>query len=585
LQQRQSILCKGYFHARLRFFQLSRNNMMVESLKDILAQTEGLNLILLIGIAVFAGTVGAKIIQRLHIPQIIGYITIGVILGPLLDIISPDAITHLESFNFFALGIIGFLIGGELKRDIFVKFGRQVFAILIFEGGFAFFLVTIASFLTLNFFYSWQIALAVGVVFGAICSATDPASTVNILWEYKTRGPLTTMLTAIVALDDALALVLYITSVSLANFLTGDGESHFLELFLHSIIELAGSLGLGLAAGLILRWIIRLIEDDEKVLVFTIGIVVLVIGLAITWGFDVILSSMACGAALINFAPRRSLKSFELIRKFSPPVYVLFFVIIGTRMNIQMSSRIWLLAAVYVLGSILGKTSGSYFGAVYSKAVPTVRKYLGFCLYQQGTIAIALLIMASHRFEGDIRDMMLSVIILGVFILQLGGPLFTKIGIKKAGEEGMNITEDDLIKTHCVGDVMDSKVPVVKAGMSLREVIRIVSGTANFYYPVLDNDGKLIGAVTLDGIRNTFSTHELNDWLVALDIAEPIITKVTPDMALSEAFEITKRLDMEHLSVIESNESDKYIGILDCRAVHRSLSAEVLSRQQKADNI
>jgi len=181
--------------------------------------------------------------------------------------------------------------------------------------------------------------------------------------------------------------------------------------------------------------------------------------------------------------------------------------------------------------------------------------------------------------------MMLSVIILGVFILQLAGPLFTKIGIRKAGEEGMNITEEDLIKTHSVGDVMDSKVPVIKAGMSLSEVIKIVSNTVNFYYPVVDNDGKLIGAVTLDGIRNTFSTQELNDWLVALDIAEPIITKVTPDMPLSEAFEITKRLDLEHLSVVSSNESDKYAGILNCRAVHRSLSAEVLSRQQKADSI
>ena len=352
-----------------------------------------------------------------------------------------------------------------------------------------------------------QIALAIGVVFGAICSATDPASTVNVLWEYKTRGPLTTMLTAIVALDDALALVLYITSVSLAGFLTGHGESHFLELIFHSVTELIGSLGLGLIAGLVLRWIIQRIEDDEKVLVFTISIVVLVIGLAIALKFDVILSSMACGVALINFAPRRSLRSFELVRKFSPPIYVLFFVIIGTRMNIQMSAQIWLLAGVYVAGSIIGKTSGSYCGAVYSKAVPTVRKYLGFCLYQQGTIAIALLIMASHRFEGDIRNMMLSVIILGVFILQLIGPLFTKIGVRKAGEEGMNITEEDLIKTHTVGDVMDSKVPVIKAGMSLSELIKVVSGTANFYYPVVDNDGNLIGAVTLYGIRNTFSSQ------------------------------------------------------------------------------
>ncbi len=558
---------------------------MNELLANISARAEQVNIILLIGIAIFAGTVGARIIQKLHIPQIIGYVTIGVILGPLLNVISPQTVETLEPFNLFALGVIGFLIGGELKREIFVKYGRQVIAILLFEGLAAFLLVGGACFLVLCYFYDWHMALAIGVVFGAICAATDPASTMNVLWEYKTRGPLTTMLTAVVALDDALALILYIASISLATFLTGHKEVGFLRMIFHSFYEVIGSLGLGLAVGLILRWIIKQLDDDEKTLIFTISTIVLSIGLAISLKFDVILSSMACGVTLINFSPRRSLRSFELIRKFSPPIYVLFFVIIGARMNVSMNRQIWLVAAVYVVGSILGKTTGSYGGAAYSKAVPTVRKYLGFCLYQQGTIAIALLIMASHRFEGQVKDMMLSVIIVGVFILQFIGPLFTKSGVKKAGEVGMNITEEDLIKTHSVGDVMDAKVPVISAGMSLGEVVKVVSSTDGFYYPVVDNDKKLIGAVTLDGIRTTFATQELNDWLVALDIMEPIIAKITPDMALSNAFEKARRLDIEYLPVIVSTEDDGFVGVLNCRAVHRSLSAEVLSRQQRADNI
>jgi Kef-type K+ transport system membrane component KefB len=563
---------------------------MTESLNAILAQSEDINLILLIGIAIFGGTIGGRIFQKLHIPQIIGYITIGVILGPLLRqvsqfYISQQTIQTLEPFNILALGVIGFMIGGELKRDIFVKFGRQVAAILLFEGLVAFLLVGTLSFLIMCCFYDWQTALAVGVVFGAICAATDPASTVNVLWEYKTRGPLTTMLTAVVALDDALALILYITSVSLAGFLTGHREAGFLIMIFHSFYEVIGSLGIGLAAGLLLRWIIKRIDDDEKILVSTIGIIVLTIGLATRIKLDVILSSMACGATLINVAPRRSLKSFEIVRKFSPPIYVLFFVVIGARFNVSTTGPIWFLAGAYVIGSIIGKTTGSYWGATYSKAVPTVRKYLGFCLYQQGTIAVALLIMASHRFEGQLRDMMLSVIILGVFILQLVGPLFTKIGVRKAGEVGLNVTEEDLIRTHSVADVMDAEAPVISAGMSLSEVIKVVSNTSSFYYSVVDKDNKLIGGITLDGIRNTFATQELNDWLVALDIAEPIIAKVTPDMALSEAFEKTKRLDVEHLPVVDPTDDEKFVGVFNCRAVHRSLSAEVLARQQKADNI
>ncbi len=561
---------------------------MAELLDSILAQgIEHINIILLMGLAIFFGTVGAGIFQRLHIPRIIGYVTIGIVLGPVLKIISPETVQNLDLFNLFALGIIGFLIGGELTRDIFVKFGKQVFAILLFEGGMAFLLVIAISFVALHYFthYDWHISLAMAVVFGAICSATDPASTVNVLWEYKARGPLTTMLTAIVALDDALALVLYITGISLASFLTGHKEVGVLPMIFHSLLEVAGSLGMGVAAGMILRWITGWIDDDEKTLIFTISTIVLTIGLAIAWGLDVILSTMACGVTLINFYPRRSLKSFELVRKFSPPIYVLFFVIIGARLRISLSGHIWLLAAAYVIGSTVGKTVGSFWGSAYSKAIPTIRKYLGFCLYQQGTIAIALLIMASSRFEGEIRDTMLSVIIIGVFILQLIGPLFVKVGIKKAGEAGLNITEDDLIKTYKVNDVMDTDVPVISAGTSLSEVIKVVSDTDSFYYSVVDNDQKLIGAITLGGIRNTFATQELNDWLVALDIAEPIVNKITPNMSLSEAFEMARQLDVEHLPAVASSEDNRFVGILNCRAVRRQLSAEVLSRQQKADNI
>ncbi len=550
-------------------------------------QGQELNIVLLIGIAIFLGTVGAKIFQRFHIPQIIGYIVVGIILGPpLLNIITPKTVESFEFFNFFALGIIGFLIGGELKRDLFLKFGKQVFSILLFEGLIAFLLVGGLSFCVMLLFSDWQTAVAVSIVFGAICAATDPASTVNVLWEYKTRGPITTMLIAVVALDDALALVLYMTSVSIASFITGHQEVGPAKMLLHTLYEIFGSLGLGVAMGLVLREVIIRIDDTEKTLVFAISTIILTIGLALTFGLDVILSSMALGVTLVNIAPRQSRKSFDLIHKFAPPIYVLFFVIIGARLNVaSINTQILILAVVYIVGSIIGKTVGSYWGSCYSNAAVTVRKYLGFCLYQQGTIAIALLIMASTRFEGQIRDVMLSVIIIGVFVLQLLGPLSLKMGLKKAGEVGMNITEEDLIKTYNVDDVMDKDVPVISSGMYLSEVIQVVSTTDNFYYSVVDSEKNLIGAVTLDGIRNTFTSQELNDWLVALDITEPIIASVTPETALSDALEQTRKLDIEHIPVINSKEDNKLTGVLSCRKVRRSLSAEVLSRQKKADDM
>jgi len=559
---------------------------MTELSANVATHTEEMNIILLIGIAIFGGTVGARLFHRLSIPRMIGYVAIGIILGPWLGIISQRTISDLEPFNMFALGIIGFLIGGELKREIFIKFGRQVVAILLFEGLTAFLLVGTFSFVIMWCFSDWKTGLAVGVVFGAICAATDPASTMSVLWEYKTRGPLTAMLTAIVALDDALALILYAVCISIAGILIGHQETGFFGALFSSFYEIFGSLAIGVVAAVVLNWILQRTDEAERILVFCISSALLIVGVAINRELDVIISTMALGITLTNIASKKVLSSFELVQRFSAPIYVLFFVLVGARLRIvNGGAQVLLLAAAYIIGSTLGKTTGAWFGAVQSKAVPTIRKYLGFCLYQQGTIAIALLLIASNRFEGQIRDTMLSVIIAGVFVLQLIGPVFVKIGSKKAGEVGLNITEDDLIRTRTVSDVMDRKVPVIASALPLREVIKIVSTTDSFYYPVVDNDKKLIGAVTLDGIRNTFATQEVNDWLIAMDIVEPIIAKLGPDMALSEAFNKTRQLGIEHIPVVDGGQGNELVGVLDTNAAHRRLSAEVLARQHEADSM
>jgi len=548
----------------------------------------GLPVLLLIGAAVFGGAVGGKLFQRLHIPQIIGYVVIGMVLGPLLKIISPRDVQFLEPFNLFALGVIGFLVGGELKRDIFVRFGKQVPVILLFEGVLAFLLVGVLTFLVMWHFSDWQVALAVSVVFGAICSATDPASTIAVLWEYKCRGPVTSMVTAIVTLDDALALTLYAISVGVAGVLTGHQELGIGMSLLHTLYELGGSLVLGVAFAAALTFILNVIEDDrEKTLVFTLGTLLLCIGAAIYLHLDVILSCMAAGVVMINVKSRRAAASFEALHKYAAaPIYVLFFVLVGARLSFShFNTMIGFLVAAYVFGSIVGKTCGAYLGGLYSGAVRNVRNYLGLCLYPQGGIAIGLLIIASSRFESNISAIMLLVVIIGAFILQIIGPEGVKIGAKKAGEIGLNITEQDLISKYKVSDVMETDVPVINGGTSLNELLKTVSSTEHLYYCVVDTDKKVTGAITLDGVRNTFATQEINDWLVALDIAEPVVDVVTPDTSLPEAIELMGRDRIEHMPVVASKQDKEYAGVLDLRAMRRQLSAEVLSRQREADSM
>ena len=560
---------------------------MIELLDNILAQTiEHLNIILLMGLAIFFGTAGARVFQKIRIPQVVAYVVIGLIVGESgFNLIGRDTVQTLSSFNMFALGIIGFMIGGELKRDVFKRYGKQFFVILCSEGIGAFVLVAaLSGFVAWYFTGNIHTSVAMALVLGAIASATAPAATVSVLWEHKTRGPLTSTVLAIVALDDGLSLLLYGFASSIAVALLGGTNGSIWIAILRAVFEIAGALILGFLAGLLLSFILKRIKEPDKALAFTVSSVLLVIGLSIALKLGSILAAMALGATIANLASRRRQNTFELIEKFAPPIYVLFFVLAGAHLVLGEIAG-WMIAMVlvYLIGRTAGKAFGSWFGARQSQAADVVRRYLGLCLLSQAGVAIGLAIISSQLFAEQFGHAIIVIVMTTTFVVEIFGPMFVKLGVKKAGEVGLNITEEDLIETYNVADVMDAKVPVISAGTSLSEVIKVVSSTDNFYYPVVDNDKKLIGGVTLDGIRNTFMTQELNDWLVALDIMEPIITSVTPDMALLEAFEKAKRLGIEHVPVVASREDDSFIGILNCSAVRRSLSAEVLSRQQKAD--
>jgi len=132
---------------------------------------------------------------------------------------------------------------------------------------------------------------------------------------------------------------------------------------------------------------------------------------------------------------------------------------------------------------------------------------------------------------------------------------------------------------------MDTAVPVIDAGTPLSEMIKVVGSTDSPCYPVIDYDNKLAGLVTLNGIRNTFATQELNEWLIALDIAEPVSESLNPNMSLSDALVEAKKLDTEFLPVTASDDANKYLGILDVRAVYRRVSTEVLAKQKEADSM
>lgn len=547
-----------------------------------------LDLLFVLGIAIFGGTVGARLFQKLRVPQVVGFIVVGILVGgSALNVVDQSVVTSLLPFNLFALGVIGFTIGGELKYELFKKYGRQFLTILLAEGLSAFVMVALLTTLVAALFTGdWTRSLAFGLILGAIASATAPAATVDVLWEYKTRGILTRTILAIVALDDGLALVLYGFASSVAGRLVGVGRGDLAGSLVLPVWEIGGGIGVGLLAGLLLITALKYTSDPSKILAFTIASVLLVIGGAMTLKASPILAAMVLGALLSNLRPRRSQVVFNLIQSFSSPVYALFFVLAGARLQV-MGTPAWVLfvALVYVLGRSLGKITGGWLGAYLSKSPQTVRKYLGICLFSQAGVAIGLSILASEQLGGSFGQAIMLIIASTTFLVQIIGPPLVRIGVIKAGEAGLNVTEEDLVRSYRVADVMDTRVPVVSAGMSLRELVGVFSATESFYYPVVDEARNLTGAITLAGIKNTFVTQELSEWLVALDLMEPVGVKVTPDTPLSEAFERANQAATEYVPVVVSQEDNTLMGLLDCRAVRRQLSAEVLSRQQKADHV
>ncbi|MCB1101419.1 MAG: cation:proton antiporter, partial [Kiritimatiellae bacterium] len=485
---------------------------------------------------------------------------------------------------------IGFLVGGELHGSIFKKYGKQFTAILLGEGLAAFVLVGVPSTLIVYLIcHSFPVALAAGVVFGAIASATDPASTIDVLWEYRTAGVLSTAIIAIVALDDALAMTLYALGTSAAQMLTA-GDADLTQELIGVGIELFGSIFLGLAAGFGLNLILRFLPQKERRLGLALGVILLTISVAVVFDMDVILATMSIGILLTNLAPRRSKELFEVIRSFSSPIYILFFVLVGARLGVRdMPLWIWGLVAVYVIMRSLGKWAGSYWGGRLSNAEAPVCRYMGLSLFAQGGVAVGLSIMASQHLQGiqvtdamSLGDMIIFTVTATTLVVQLIGPPCTKIAVRLAGEIGRNITEEDVIAELTVADAMNPDVQPIPEGQPLSVVLDQFARNDTLVYPVVSRGGAIVGVITFDSLKELLVDAHSWQWLVAGDVMEPIQEKATTMTRLADALDDMNRAQIEALPVILGDGSPEAVGILDLRFARRRIREEFIRRTATA---
>ncbi len=384
-----------------------------------------------------AGFVVGKLFEKLGVPQVVAYIVVGALLGDSVSgLLSRPLLAQFSPLSQLALGFTGFMVGGELKAEVFRKYGPKFLVILLCEGLLAALLAGAAV--------TWLTGqLYLGLLLGALASATAPASTVNVLWEYRSKGPLTTTILAVVALDDGLGLLLYALALTLAEVLLGvtPSVSSGGSVWLEPVREIGGSLLLGGVAGALVNLAIRRVKgDSEQILSLLVGAILLVSGIGLELELSQILANLTMGTVLANTLPRRRQGAFEIIRQFTPPIYILFFIFIGAQLDLSLLSTAGTIGVVYLIGRTVGKMAGATFGGWVSNAPETVTKYLGWALFSQAGVAIGLALDISHRFSelGPVAakagGTVLNVIASTTVVVQLFGPAAVKYAIRKAGE-------------------------------------------------------------------------------------------------------------------------------------------------------
>ena len=403
-----------------------------------------MNLILAIGIIVVTGFLGGLALEKVKFPRITGYIIVGILLSPsLLNIISRETIGNLDIITDIALGFIAYLIGGSLRWEHLQKLAKSITWITLLQSLGAWFLVTLVLALLGHLIIPnetfWQTYFPMALIIGAVSCATAPAATMAIISEYKAKGPLTTTLLAVVALDDAVAVIAFAIASGVCQPLVGGASDVSLYQmvgvpFLH-IVE---SVAIGAVFAFALMYIGRLVRTHELLLVVVFGMIMLCVGLTSYLGISSILANMVVGFIVVNKVKRGGL--FSVVEEIEDVLYAIFFVLAGLHFDLSVLKVAGILALLIVLARCAGKYTGARTGAQISHAPYTVKKYLGLALLPKAGVTVGLVLLAALEFP-TFGSLMLNAVLASTIINELIAPPLTKYAILKAGEAKVNLPE------------------------------------------------------------------------------------------------------------------------------------------------
>ncbi len=409
-----------------------------------------MNTLLSVSIALLAGLIMTRFFKPLKLPSVTAYLIAGVLIGPYclgalgidgLGFSTMESVEHLGMISDIALGFIAFSIGNEFRLNDLKKTGKQALIIGIFQALAATLFVDLAL-LGIYYLMPGKISIPQILTLGAIATATAPAATLMVVRQYKAKGPLTKLLLPIVALDDAVGLVVFAVSFGIAKTMLS-GEMDILSIIVNPLMEITCSLILGAIMGWVLTMLEKLFNSNTNRLNLTIAAVFLTASISMM-KFDIgpvhihfssLLTCMMLGTVFCNICPL----SEDLMKasdKWTSPLFALFFVISGAELELKVftEAAIVIIGVVYIIFRSLGKYFGSFGSAKMAKCDPKICKYLGITLLPQAGVALGMCATAAAQLGAAEGNLIRNITLFAVLIYELVGPLLTRQALKAAGE-------------------------------------------------------------------------------------------------------------------------------------------------------
>ncbi len=407
-----------------------------------------MEILLSISISLMAGLFVSRITRRFGLPDVTAYLIAGILVGPFclgligvegLGFTSLEKVESLSLISNVALGFIAFAMGNEFRLSQLKAIGKQATVVAVFQAITATVFVD-AALIALHFVIPEELPLEAAITLGAIATATAPAATLMVVRQYKAKGPLTDMLLPVVALDDAVGLVVFAISFGIAESLTS-GTISVVGTVVEPLIEIAASLLLGFVMGQLFTFSERFFHSNSKRLSISITYVFLTVALSmiefrigsVEVGFSPLLVCMMLGTVFCNECDF-SEELMERCDKWTHPLFVLFFVISGAELELNVLAKVAVvgIGVVYILSRCAGKYFGARVSSGFMGCSPTIRKYLGITLFPQAGVALGMTITAQTL--TGCGSLIRNIVLFSVLVYEIVGPALTKMSLKKAGE-------------------------------------------------------------------------------------------------------------------------------------------------------